>query len=53
MKPPGIKHLKLRYDKLPSNFGFNISLGRYTLVSSAAAKYYAAGAYTRPLFDST
>jgi hypothetical protein len=29
LKPPGTKHLKLKYDKLPSSFAFNFNLRRY------------------------
>jgi hypothetical protein len=41
LKPPGSKRLKLDYDELLSNFGFNFNLRRYivaaTLMSSSVA----------------
>jgi hypothetical protein len=35
--PPGIKRLKLAYDKLVSNFAFNANLRRYNAVAEARA----------------
>jgi hypothetical protein len=34
LKPPGIKLLKLKYDRSLSNFAFKFNLRRYTEVSS-------------------
>ena len=69
LKAPGIKLLKLKYDKLLSNFAFKFNLRRYTLDDDGASDPYCevalvdpkgmspeqsqAGAYTRPLFSST
>jgi hypothetical protein len=32
LKPPGTKHLKLKYDELLSSFAFKFNFRRYTLV---------------------
>ena len=46
LKAPGIKRLKLNYDKLLSSFAFNFNLRPYNVASSksAAAALLAAGA---------
>jgi hypothetical protein len=39
LKPPGTKRLKLQYDKLVSDFGFNFKLRRYTLESELGVPF--------------
>ena len=69
LKSPGTKLLKLKYEKLVSNFAFNFNFCRYTqvlrsLVFAMRCKPESqhillknictmAGAYTRSLFSST
>jgi hypothetical protein len=61
LKPPGIKHLKLKCDELFLSFAFKLNLRRYTkaglgeMFSSggAAPPVHEAGAYSRPLLSST
>ena len=54
LKAPGIKHLKLSYEKPPSNFAVKLSLRRYNEVammivtSSGDELDMKAGPYTRP-----
>ena len=38
LKAPGAKRLKLKHDKLLSNFGFDFNLHRYNLVRTAEQK---------------
>jgi hypothetical protein len=61
LRAPGSERLKLKYEELLSNFGFKLSLRRYSLVchSYSSERQYSryrgvhpAGAYTRPLFRS-
>jgi hypothetical protein len=61
LKAPGIKLLKLKYDKPLSKFAFKINLRRYFMENTgddhnfvtALLANFQAGAYTRPLFGST
>jgi hypothetical protein len=51
LKAPGIKLLKLKYDKPLSNFAFKFNLRRYNMAARAVT--FEAGAYTRSLLSST
>ena len=55
LKPPGIKHLKVRCDILLSKSAFKFNLRRYRVVAETYKEDIdlEAGAYTRPLFGST
>ena len=64
LKAPGTECLKLNYDNMLSNFGFNFNLRRYNsaavLVRAAdgiatplTVGLFQTGAYNRPLFGST
>jgi len=59
LKAPGTERLKLKHEKLLSNFGFKFNLRRYTQVISINAldnkivDGTLAGAYTGPLFSSS
>jgi len=46
LKPPGTKHLELRYDKLHSSFAFKFNLRRYTTAYSTGTEQEVAAAGT-------
>jgi hypothetical protein len=50
MQVLGIERLKLKHDKLFSNFAFNLNLRHYV---QSMERAIAAGAHTRPLLSST